>query len=78
MADQTAQPLLEGQYRAPLTDRIFAAFRWRLATLLARTAPPHRPPAPGDQPAGTGPTDGQPLVRLGAGDGERVRVGQPV
>jgi hypothetical protein len=86
MPDQTAQPLRVGPYRARLTDRAFAAFRWRLATLLALTTPPHRPPAPSDRPPDTGLTDGRPPVCMGAddgggrdaGDGERVRVGQLV
>ena len=44
MPDQTAQrrPVDDRAY-APLTDRAFAAFRWRLATLLARLSPPSRP-----------------------------------
>lgn len=67
MPDQTAQRPLAGGYRAPLTDRAFAVFRWRLATLLALTDPP-RPPVP----AGTGPAGS------GTDDGERVRVGQLV
>jgi Histidine phosphatase superfamily (branch 1) len=67
MPDQNAQRPPAGAYRAPLTDRAFAAVRWRLALLLALTAPP-RPPVP----ARTGPAG------LAAEDGERVRVGQLV
>jgi hypothetical protein len=69
MPDQTAQrlPARVRPYRAPLTDRAFAAFRWRLATLLALAIPPPRPRLS----AGDG-------VERVDEDGERVRVGQLV
>lgn len=72
MPDQTAQWPPARAYRAPLTDRAFAAFRWRLAGLLAPTTPPRPPVAARTVPAGTGPAG------WGAEDGERVRVGQLV
>lgn len=57
MPDQTAQrrPVDDKSY-APLTDRAFAAFRWRLATLLTRLTPaaartPTPPTLPDPAPA---------------------------
>ena len=54
MPDQTVQrrPVNDEAY-ASLADRAFAAFRWRLATLLTRltSAPPTRPTPPVPDPA---------------------------